>query len=625
MSLLRRSQMQPKSGRRALSVSARDGTRLIVDGLGVGYGPLAHQQPVVAGVSLELRAGEILGLVGETGCGKSTTALAAIGYRGRGAVVTEGKSWFDGTDILQLGSESLSRVWGSRIAFIPQNAGTSLNPTMRAGTHFVESLRRHHGLTRSAARARAVELLEAVGIDDPPEALRKYPHQFSGGQQQRLSLALALACEPDLLVLDEPTTGLDVQTQARVSQLLRRLVDDSGVAALYVSHDIALLSTLAERICVMYAGQVVEEARTSQLLRDPRHPYTRALLAAVPSLHTARQLEGIPGGPPARVVADGCAFAPRCGYVSTRCTDGVPPLVIEDGGHSVRCVRRAAVQREARSARTATVTAVVDRAERAADEEILLEVRDLTCAYGTPTGQLVAVRDVGFSVARGETLGVIGLSGSGKSTMLRALAGLQPYQGEVVLDGTVLAPVAAHRDREVRRSMQLVFQDPGSSLNPRHTVEQLVGRPLEMFRPELDRVGRQERLVELMDSVRLPRSLLTRYPWELSGGQQQRVAIARAFAPDPQMLLCDEVTSSLDVSVQARVLELLRELAHRSGTSVVFVSHDLAVVRSIARRAVVMLQGSVIESGQIDDIFANPTHPYTIELLEAVPEIEVST
>ena len=346
----------------------------------------------------------------------------------------------------------------------------------------------------------------------------------------------------------------------------------------------------------------------------------------MPSVRGSRTVRGIPGEPPTRAVSDACAFAPRCNYVTDQCLQGVPPLVNEDGGHNVRCVCRAAVQREVRAAGLLQITTPPSAQPAPSAPQLakpLLDVRDLTCHYRSRRQTVTAVRDVSFDVAAGETLGVVGLSGSGKSTMLRALAGLQKYDGQVWLHGARLDPSVGRRSREVRGAMQLVFQDPGSSLNPSHSVQDLISRPLTLFRPELDRQARQARLEELMESVRLPRVLLTRYPWELSGGQQQRVAIARAFATDPALLLCDEVTSALDVSVQARILELLRDLADRTSTSVVFVSHDLAVVRSIAHRAIVMLDGEVVERGDIDEIFANPSHHYTADLLAAVPEIEV--
>lgn len=602
---------------------------LEVRGLTVGYGEHAAERPVVSGVDLDLRRGRILGLVGETGCGKSTTALAAIGYRGRGARIVAGTSTLQGSELLSLDRTAIGEVWGRDVSYVPQNAGASLGPTLRVGEHFAQVLARHERMPWRTALARARELLDAVGVPDPEAALRRYPHQFSGGQQQRVSLALALACRPAVLVLDEPTTGLDVMTQARVTALLKQLVSGHGIAALYVSHDIGLLSELADRIAVMYAGQVVEEGPSAEVIAGPRHPYTRALMRAVPRVRDPRSLIGIPGEPPVRAVAHACAFAPRCALAIDACTQG-PPATLHDGRGLVRCLR-AGVAEPVRSAAYADMT---PRADSGAPPDVrmpqpsmrdqsepLLEVESLSVEFGRGARRTAAVSGVSFSLRAGETLGVVGLSGSGKSTVLRAIAGLQrPDAGVIRFRGRELAPLSPARPREVRRELQLVFQDPGSSLNPRHHVESLVGRPLEIFRHDLDAAARRRRVAELLELVRLPRSLAARYPWELSGGQQQRVAIARAFATEPALLLCDEVTSALDVSVQAAIIDLLRGIAAAQGTAVLFVSHDLAVVRSVADRSIVMLDGRVVEEGPIQLLFDAPSHEYTARLLAAIPD-----
>ncbi|MBW3593261.1 MAG: ABC transporter ATP-binding protein, partial [Actinobacteria bacterium] len=448
-------------------------------------------------------------------------------------------------------------------------------------------------------------------------ALPRYPHQFSGGQQQRVAIAIALSCRPDVLLLDEPTTGLDVTTQARISALLRSLVDTTGVAALYVSHDLSLLSTLADDLAVMYAGEVIEHTSAGEMRRKPRHPYTQALLASVPSVHQPRAVSGIPGRPPAAVVLDGCAFAPRCAYADEETRTTHPELRPLAERHWVRCMRAEQIPPYALDERPLVRQAANGRAP-------LLQVDDVWCEYKGPRGSTAVVKSVSFEIARGETLGIVGESGSGKSTLLRAIAGLHPAaRGTIVLNGKELPPRVVKRSREVRKEIQLVFQNPDSSLNPRQTVGDIVGRPIRLFRDDVSRRDERAAVEDLLDAVKLPRGMRGRYAAELSGGQKQRVALARGFAARPSLLLCDEVTSALDVSVQATILELLAELAEKYETAVIFVSHDLAVVRTIATRALVMKDGEVREQGETERLFVSPQDPYTRELLSAIPDLVV--
>jgi peptide/nickel transport system ATP-binding protein len=516
-------------------------------------------------------------------------------------------------DLLALPSGKLRSIWGRRVAYVAQNATTALNPAIPVGRQLAQPLSRHLHLRGGELRDRQVELLESVGIPNPPGALDRYPHQFSGGQQQRIAIAIALSCKPEVLILDEPTTGLDVTTQARISALLRSLVAETGAATLYVSHDLSLLSTVADRLAVMYAGEIVEEADSRAVARQPRHPYTQALLAAVPTAHIRTSVAGIPGRPPARVVLDSCSFAPRCPHALDACRDGYIELLDVGGGHMARCIRTdeiAARPVEASPLATPEVS-----------PESLLEVDAVWSQYArAPTP---AVRGVSFEIASGETLGIVGESGSGKSTLLRAIVGLHPPTGGVIrFRGVPLAAQAVKRPRALRRELQIVFQDPDSSLNPRHTVFDIVRRPIRLFRDDVRHSGERAAVIELLESVKLPTGLLHRYATELSGGQKQRIALARAFAARPSLLLCDEVTSALDVSVQATIIELIAELAARFGAAVIFVSHDLAVVRTIAGRALVMKNGEVCEQGETERLFVAPTHPYTRELLAAIPELD---
>jgi peptide/nickel transport system ATP-binding protein len=585
-----------------------------VEDLSVGYlRSDGHDNVVVWKAAFSLAPGSILGLAGESGCGKSTTALAAIGYRGPGSRILSGTAHLEDVDLLALPSGKLRSIWGRRVAYVAQNATTALNPAIPVGRQLAQPLSRHLHLRGGELRDREVELLESVGIPNPPGALDRYPHQFSGGQQQRIAIAIALSCKPEVLILDEPTTGLDVTTQARISALLRSLVAETGAATLYVSHDLSLLSTVADRLAVMYAGEIVEEADSRAVARQPRHPYTQALLAAVPTAHIRTSVAGIPGRPPARVVLDSCSFAPRCPHALDACRDGYIELLDVGGGHMARCIRTDEI-----AARP------VEASPLAAPEvspESLLEVDEVWSQYAkAPTP---AVRGVSFEIASGETLGIVGESGSGKSTLLRAIVGLHPPTGGVIrFRGVPLAAQAVKRPRALRRELQIVFQNPDSSLNPRHTVFEIVRRPIRLFRDDVRHSGERAAVIELLESVKLPTGLLHRYATELSGGQKQRIALARAFAARPSLLLCDEVTSALDVSVQATIIELIAELAARFGAAVIFVSHDLAVVRTIAGRALVMKNGEVCEQGETERLFVAPTHPYTRELLAAIPELD---
>jgi peptide/nickel transport system ATP-binding protein len=584
-------------------------TVLEVEGLSVGYG---DANPVVWDVSFALEPGRVLGLAGESGCGKSTSALAAIGYRDGRMRILGGRSMLDGIDLLTRSPRELRGIWGRRIAYVAQNAGTALNPALTVGHQLAQPLRRHLGLRGSPLRARLLQLLDDVGIPDPAAALRRFPFQFSGGQQQRIALAIALACRPEVLILDEPTTGLDVTSQARITELLRTVVADSGLAALYVSHDLALLGTVADRLAIMYAGEIAEDGPTNRIVEAGRHPYTQALIGLVPSRDDPRLVPGIPGRPPLQVSLDACAFAPRCPLVIDGCLEGHVELAVTAPGQRTRCIRAHETHAPVRAALAAPPAVAV------AEATPPLQVSALTCNYGKRPEP--AVRSLSLTLAAGERIGIVGESGSGKSTLLRAIAGLHaPSAGTIRFHGDALPARAVQRSRAVRREIQLVFQNADTSLNPRQTVERLIARPIHLF-DQVSGDAARARTLELLDAVGVSRGVLQRYPAELSGGQKQRVALARALAASPSILLCDEVTSALDVSVQATILELLSRLAAERGISLVFVSHDLAVVRTIATRILVMRQGEVCEEAGTAELFAAPTHPYTQELLAAIPE-----
>jgi peptide/nickel transport system ATP-binding protein len=596
--------------------SGRD-RQFAVRGLSVGFRTPAGVVPVVSGVDLTATPGRITGIAGESGSGKTTAVLAAIGYLPGAAVRLGGDSSLGDTSILALDRDARRRVWATRISYVAQDAAGSLNPAFRIGAQLREVLEANGGLDRERARARARELLAAVHLPDPEAMLRRYPHQCSGGQLQRVAIAMAIACEPELVIFDEPTTGLDVTTQAEVVGMLTDLIRSRGMAAVYISHDLALLGAVADELVIFYAGEVVERGPMAEILRSPRHPYTRALLDALPSAKRATVPVGLPGFPPGRVVADACPFALRCAWAVDRCRGHHPDLLpVRNASHLVRCFRASEIA--AALARVGPLGNGNALAVASATHPILA-LRHVRCAYGKGASRFEAVKDVSLEIGPGEVVALVGESGSGKSTIGRAIVGLLPFTGEIVLDGVPLDP-AGRRTRDQARAIQLVFQNPDASLNPRQTVETLIGRAVELFRTDVPRGERRATVAEALAEVRLDPELMPRYPHQLSGGQKQRVAIARAFVARPKLVICDEIVSGQDVSVQAAILELVRAMQERHGTALLFISHDLAVVRSIAQRVAVIRHGALVESGSTPRVFDQPQAEYSRSLLESVLE-----
>jgi peptide/nickel transport system ATP-binding protein len=574
---------------------------------------LTGGEPVLDGVSFEVAAGEILGVVGESGSGKTTVALALLGYARPGVRLDGGRVEVGGESILGRDANAVRRLRGRVVSYVPQDPGGALNPSLRVGDAILEVLRAHRPDAASAESVHAA--LTRVELGRDPTFARRYPHHLSGGQQQRVTIAIATVCEPPIAVLDEPTTGLDVLTQDRILTELRRLRDDEQMAMVYVTHDIAVVAKMADRILVMYAGRVLEHGPTAAVLERPQHPYTQALVSAIPDVRRPRALHGIPGVSvgvgewPA-----GCSFAPRCRHQVAHCHAVVPPLEeTARGGHLVRCSRWRELtlsEREPIGAR-ARVSAVASKP--------LLEVSGLEARYGSSRTAQPAVRDVSFTTEPGRCVALVGESGSGKTTIGRCIAGLHvPSAGQIVFDGQPVAGGARARPLEVRRRIQIVFQNPFESLNPRHRVGASIERPLHVLRG-LSGTAAETEVGELLERVRLPRRLGDRFPAELSGGERQRVAIARALAAKPDLLICDEVTSALDVSVQAAVLELLLELRTELRLSMLFITHNLGVVACIADSVLVMDQGSLCETGPVDEVLTMPTHEYTRRLLDAAP------
>jgi peptide/nickel transport system ATP-binding protein len=582
---------------------------LEVDGLRVelpGSG-----EDIVSGVSFQIASGEVLGLVGESGSGKTTIATALLGYARGGARITQGRVAVDGVDLLALRRDKLRECRGKVVAYVPQDPSAALNPALRIGTQLRE-LPEVHGLPTGETPLERIELvLEEVKLPSDRGFLRRFPHQLSGGQQQRICIAMAFLLRARLIVLDEPTTGLDVTTQALVLETIRALCVAHGVAALYVTHDLAVVANLADRVLVMYAGRLAEVGSSEQVFRRPAHPYSSRLIAAIPHVGQRRVLDAIPGQAPAPGTRPaGCFFEPRCPIRIDRCSSQEPPLVEVDTGHVARC-HRAEVTNSARRP-----PMPMDAAPDADQRTAILSVADVSASYG----QQAVLHDVSLELRSRECLALVGESGCGKTTLARSIIGLmRTYTGEIRFRGQTLARAARDRPSDQRRAIQYIFQSPYNSLNPRKTIYQIVETPLRHFFG-LAGSGAGERVEATLARVALPREVLTLYPDQLSGGERQRVAIARALICEPEILICDEITSALDVSVQAAIIHLLTQLRGSEQLSLLFVTHNLALVRAIADRVIVMQRGRILESGETGRVLDAPKEPYTRELLADTPQ-----
>ncbi len=597
---------------------------------------------------LTLQRGETFALVGESGCGKSMTALALMRLLPDNGAVVAGDIHVDGDDVLAMPEFEMRRIRGGRIGMIFQEPGASLNPVMRVGDQIVECIETHTTLRGEAARAKAIQWLQRVGIPEPERRIDEYPFRMSGGQKQRVMIAIALAAEPAYLVADEPTTALDVTIQAQIVSLLQDLQRERGMGLLLITHDLAVVSSMAYRVALMYAGQIVEVATADDFFRQPRHPYAQALLKALPDAsRRGLPLHAIGGTvPPLWQQFDGCRFAPRCAYAQDRCrVPGVVPLQDMGSRHQVRCVRAsevgwltvASVDQAALDGTLTSASRPLAQAKPAAEtgtEVPLLSVRNLRVRFAVRggllqrvIGQFDAVAGVSFDLARGQTLALVGESGCGKTTTGKAIAQLlrrqAQVQGQVLLNGQDLGQLQGDALLAQRRHVQVIFQDPFASLDPRMRVAELLQEGMVSLRPDLDAAQRQRRAVELCERVGLRADAMQRWPHEFSGGQRQRIAIARALAVEPELLICDEPTSALDVSVQAQILNLLRALQADMGLSYLFITHNIGVVACVADHVAVMRQGRMLEMGPAVSLLQHPTHPYTQELLATVPKVAV--
>jgi len=593
----------------AVSAVAVQDLQVVIDSTGT---------PVISEVSFEIARGEIFGVVGESGSGKTTVGLAMLGHARRGLRIAGGTVQLGDRDILTLDEEQLRRLRGSLISYVPQDPASSLNPALRIGTQLREVVEAHGNQPDRAVAERVAEMMREVALPDDRAFLKRYPHEISGGQQQRVGLAMAFANRPRLIVLDEPTTGLDVTTQAHVLATVRELATLHDVAALYVSHDLAVVATLAERVAVMYAGRVVEIGGAEELFKSAGHPYTRRLVGAIPRLTGGRSLVGIPGhavSPGRR--PPGCSFAPRCTLRIDQCEEAIPPLLPVGPGHAVRCIRAELVLSEAQS----RVGDPIDMPGADEAEQPALRLENVAAWYGKSE----VLHSVSLSLASHECLALVGESGSGKTTVARAVAGLhRNWTGSIALGGAELPRAARQRSTEARRRIAYIFQNPYGSLNPRQTIGQIIGQPLRVFGIASGREA-DRRIADMLERVSLTAAYARRYPDQLSGGERQRVAIARALVCDPSVLICDEVTSALDVSVQAAIVELLGNLQRDLGLSMLFITHNLPLVRSIAQRIAVLSQGNIVELGDTGQVLTDPQQPYTRQLLADTPSLEAAT
>ncbi len=596
---------------------------LTVENVDITYRVRGRNLVTVHDVSFRIGRGESYGLVGESGSGKSTVALAVVRYLARNGRVSQGRIAVDGRDVLALNAGELRKLRQSTVSMVYQEPGRALNPTIRVGRQVAEVFE-IAGVKHAEALERSREMLEKVRISDPAGVMRRYPHQLSGGMLQRVVVAMALAAEPSLLILDEPTTALDATVEAEVLDLISALRTEFQTSLLFISHNLAVIAKMCDRVGVLYAGELMEEGPARELLEEPRNPYTVGLLRCIPRRDTVKNkhtLDTIPGFPPSPGDAvQGCVFAERCGLVEERCREEAPPLYEAGPGRQSRCHFWESAQKLPRVIQPQPEVAA---GNGSGPGEVLVSAAEVSKTFHLEGQAIQGLVDVSVEVRAGETLGLVGESGSGKTTLARVLLGLTAADAGATLtiEGAELPATARRRTREQQKALQIVFQNPDSALNRRHSIRRLLSRALSKlggYRGD----ALLTRLKTLMDEVRLAERYLAMRPAQLSGGLKQRVAIARAFAGDPKIVVCDEPTSALDVSVQAAILNLLNDLQRRENVSYLFISHDLGVIRYLSDRIAVLYLGRVMEIGPAEQVFNPPHHPYTEALLSAVPALE---
>ncbi len=618
-----------------MSTDNYDGPILEIDKLSISFFTRLREIPAVMDFSCTVQPGEAMGLVGESGCGKSTVALGVMQDLGVNGRIVGGSIKFKGRDLGAMSAEELSKIRGSEIAMIYQEPMASLNPAMKIGKQLMEVPMIHEGVSEAEAYARALEVVTDVKLPDPERMLKSYPHQLSGGQQQRIVIAMALMSKPSLLILDEPTTALDVTVEAAVVELVKDLGKKYGTSMLFISHNLGLVLETCDRICVMYSGEAVETGKIEDVFDHMRHPYTQALFRSIPlpgADKNARPLVAIPGNfPLPHERPSGCNFGPRCDYFEGgRCDQGDIKMseVPEGDRHGSRCLKWAEIDWDA-------PIVAANSTEKAEPGKVVLKMDNLKKYYEVAANALFgggnkkvvkANETLSFEARESETLAIVGESGCGKSTFAKVLMGLETAtDGEIILDNRPIQDIAIeNRGTDIVSDIQMVFQNPFDTLNPSMTVGSQIIRALEIFGVGDSQADRHDRMLKLLDLVKLPREFAGRMPRQLSGGQKQRVGIARAFAGDARIVVADEPVSALDVSVQAAVTDLLMEIQREHKTTLLFISHDLSIVRYLSDRVMVMYLGHVVELGSTEQIFQPPYHPYTEALLSAVPIADTS-
>jgi len=601
---------------------------LSVDSLSVefstGRGPLK----ALRDVSFDVHEGELFGIAGESGSGKSTLALAILQYLSDNGEITQGDIYYKGTSLTGLSKKQITSLRGNEIAHIPQDPHKSLNPSLRVGRQIAETIVTHQDVSKSEAKSRTIEVLREVNISDPEYNYDRYPHELSGGMKQRILIAMALACNPSLLILDEPTTGLDVTTQTKILDLVNDLKQEYNTSIILITHDLGVIAETTDRMMILYAGEIMERGSVEEIFKDSANPYTQGLLTSIPDVDAKKELKPIPGKiPDLTDVPDGCIFADRCEFAEDACRSGpIAEESVSDGEHYTRCRRWETVMEN--PIQQGELSKQVDDPQSL---ETLVDLDDVKKHFGEPgffdrllgnTERVRAVDGVSFDVKESESVGLVGESGCGKSTLGQTILRLIDItDGTVTFRGEDIHELEGSDLKEFRSEAQVVFQNPDSSLNPKKNIGEIIERPLKLF-TDKDKDERREKVEELLNSVELGPDFVSRNPHELSGGEKQRVAIARAFAANPAFVVLDEPVSALDVSVQASIVNLLEGLRREYGTSFLFISHDLSVVNHISDRIAVMYLGKIAEVGTSEEIFQPPYHPYTRALLSSVPSTD---
>jgi peptide/nickel transport system ATP-binding protein len=568
---------------------------------------------IVDEVRISIEPGKVLALVGESGSGKTTVGLAVLGHSRRGVTIAHGRVECADTEVLGLSEDAKRKIRGELVSYVPQDPASSLNPALRIGVQLMEALEVHDfGGSAESRKIRLKQMMAEVLLPTDEEYLLRYPHQLSGGQQQRVGLAMAFACRPSVIVLDEPTTGLDVSTQEHVLKTIRQLTRDHGVAALYITHDLAVVADLADDVAVMYAGRIVECGSVKDIFMNPAHPYTKHLVVAAPDIEGKKEIVGLAGRAPSPGKRPtGCSFALRCESADDACRSAFPAEVSVATGHVTRCIK---------IGKLPNVVVAKPRASQTIESGASVVVlQDVSAGY---SGNMV-VHNVSLTIRRGECLALVGESGSGKTTVSRAIGGLhREWTGSMSFNGEELQKTARRRTSGARQGIQYIFQNPYGSLNPRRTIGESISRPLAII--GTSKSESREAILDVLEKVNLPGSYAGKYPDQLSGGERQRVAIARALVSNPMVLVCDEVTSALDVLVQAAIIDLLGDLRKQLGLAMLFVTHNLPLVRSIADEVAVMSEGRIVEIGPAESVIGNPQQSYTKSLITATPSIERS-